>query len=70
MCTKKAGCKEGCWEGASPWLPETESREKNKVMIEEMEGEATVEEIQREKDMLHVFSVWKELSLSVFHIRF
>lgn len=47
MCTKKAGCKEGCWEGASPWLPETESREKNKVMIEEMEGEATVEEIQR-----------------------
>jgi len=39
-------------------------------MIEEMEGEATVEEIQREKDMLHVFSFWKELSLSVFHIRF
>ena len=47
MCTKRAGCKEGCWEAASPWLPETESRKKNKVMIEEMEGEATVEEIQR-----------------------
>lgn len=64
MCTKKAGCKEGCWEGASPWLPETESREKNKVMIEEMEGEATVEEIQRQKDVSCFFFLERTVSIS------
>lgn len=35
MYTKRAG-----WEGASPWLPETESTEKNKVMIEK-KGDST-----------------------------
>lgn len=33
MCTKRISCEEGCWEGALPWLPETESMEKNKVII-------------------------------------
>lgn len=31
---QRAGCEQGCWEVASPWLPETESTEKNKVKIE------------------------------------
>ena len=34
MCTKRAGCGKGCWEVASPWLLETESMEKNKMVIE------------------------------------
>lgn len=41
MYTKRAGSKEGCWEGASPWLLETESTEKNKVMIEKREGDSS-----------------------------
>lgn len=42
----------------------------NGVMIEEMEGEATVEENSEIERYVSFFSFWKELSLSVFHIRF
>lgn len=46
MYTKGAWCEEGCWEGASPWLPETESTEKNKVMIEKREGDSSGGNVQ------------------------
>lgn len=39
MWTKRASCEEACWQGASPSLPERESTEKNKAMIEKREGD-------------------------------
>lgn len=51
---KRAGCEEGCWEGVSPWLLETESMEKNKVMTEGREKDYSAGNLKT-FDMLHSF---------------
>lgn len=65
MYTKRAGSEGGCQEGASPWLLETESTEKNKVMIEKR-GDSSGGNLET-KGYASFFAFWKELSLSVLH---
>lgn len=66
MCTKRAGCEEGCWEGASPWLLETESIEKNKVMIEKREKDYRGGNLDT-FDMLHSFPSGKNCLRFILH---